>query len=589
MGAKTAPVTLVAFVDFECPYCAIGWQNMEVVRREFGPDKLRVVIKQLPLPFHPQAKLAARRALGLLRDRGQEAFFEFATKVFAGQRTMGEESLEKWSAEVAASVAPAPIRTELSVDEQLVRDRELAKSLSISATPTFLLNGRVIEGAEPVSSLAGLVRAELVEVARLQATGAPAEDIQRRRFAANFGARRGDEGLGAPEEDEPLWAIPVDDSPVEGPSSAAVTVVGFMDLECPHCKKGYQTLRRLRERYPDQLRIVWKHRPLAMHPHAEAASVLGIEARRQLGDAGFFAAASRLFAAQDDLGSEALGVVGEELGMTRDSFAAALASPASRERLDRDGELADALAVTGTPQFFVNGRRIRGAQPIESFTAVIDAQLAAADRLRATGTPPGEIGARLTRDAVPPPEPRTLSSTHELPEDPSLGPSGAPVTIHVFSDFQCAYCRQFHATLEELMRRYPTEVRLVWHELPLGFHERARPAAAAAREAYAQRGSQGYFEMARRLFSHQDDLSEERILADAAAIGLVEEAMVAQRREATHGARIDSDRALSLRLGISGTPTAIVGRYVVEGTQPMSRMDRLVRRVLKEVGHEAHP
>src|SRR5690606_42153865 len=92
----------------------------------------------------------------------------------------------------------------------------------------------------------------------------------------------------------------------------------------------------------------------------------------------------------------------------------------------------------------------------------------------------------LMRDAATPGVPQQVDvSALNAPaaQRPSRGPKDAPVTIHVFSDFECPFCRRAEPTLASLEEQYGDRLRIVWHDLPLPFHKNARPAAHAAREA----------------------------------------------------------------------------------------------------------
>jgi hypothetical protein len=76
---------------------------------------------------------------------------------------------------------------------------------------------------------------------------------------------------------------------------------------------------------------------------------------------------------------------------------------------------------------------------------------------------------------------------------PSKGPANALVTMVVFSEFQCPFCSRMIPITEQMLREYPTQVRVVWRNLPLGFHPNAMPAAEAAMEAFAQGGNEKFW------------------------------------------------------------------------------------------------
>jgi protein-disulfide isomerase len=159
----------------------------------------------------------------------------------------------------------------------------------------------------------------------------------------------------------------------------------------------------------------------------------------------------------------------------------------------------------------------------------------------------------------------------------------AKITIQMFADFQCPYCRRAMKTMDELERRHPTQIRLVYRNLPLEFHTGARIAAAAALEAYAQRGSDGFWKMAGLLESDQDDrapLTHDGLLNHAKAMGLDVGRFERALNEGRHDAVIDADVALATGLGIQGTPSFVVNGYYVPGAQPLAVFERAVQRAL---------
>ena len=164
-----------------------------------------------------------------------------------------------------------------------------------------------------------------------------------------------------------------------GESTAPVTIVWFGDFLCPFTAKSAETIRRLEAEYgPKKLRVVWKSEP---HPFqgrgielAEAGEVV-----RALGGSEAFWRFQRLaFASQQDAGASTDAEWARDSGVDPDAFSQKVAARAGAEKVARDHALAKQLGVGGTPHFFVNGKPIKGAQPIETFDAVIRLELRAA-------------------------------------------------------------------------------------------------------------------------------------------------------------------------------------------------------------------
>ncbi len=166
--------------------------------------------------------------------------------------------------------------------------------------------------------------------------------------------------------------------PSRGPEGAPVTVVEFSDFQCPYCVRAEPVIDEVLRRYPDQVRLVYRHLPLdSIHPQARPAAEASICAAEQDRFWEFHAA---LFANQRALTEEDLVKYATELGLDLDAFAACRARPDVKRQVQADVEAAQAAGVTGTPAFFVNGVLLTGAKPVEDFVRVIDAEL---DRLGA--------------------------------------------------------------------------------------------------------------------------------------------------------------------------------------------------------------
>src|SRR5262249_21215521 len=143
------------------------------------------------------------------------------------------------------------------------------------------------------------------------------------------------------------------------------------------------------------------------------------------------------------------------------------------------------------------GRPLRGAQPAPAFKQVIDKEIGAADEALKRGVKPANVYVELTKDgkekaeaaAAPaaPGQPDQNVVYKALIEDaPVKGPKNAKVTIVEFSDFQCPFCSRVEPTLTKVAEEYPHDVRIVFKQLPLPFHNNAHAAAEAALAAKAQ-------------------------------------------------------------------------------------------------------
>ena len=160
--------------------------------------------------------------------------------------------------------------------------------------------------------------------------------------------------------------------PSLGPASAPVTLVEFSDFQCPFCARAVPTLKALREKYPDELRVVYRHMPLDFHPYARPAALAATCADAQ---GQFWPYHDRLFEQQQALAPEDLVAHAEAIGLKNEIFQTCLEAAETAATVDADQRAAEAVGATGTPAFFINGIFLSGAQPLEVFEAVIDEEL----------------------------------------------------------------------------------------------------------------------------------------------------------------------------------------------------------------------
>ena len=168
--------------------------------------------------------------------------------------------------------------------------------------------------------------------------------------------------------------ISLNGAPYRGAETARVTIVKFEDFQCPYCKAVQPTFVDLLKRYDGKLKLVHKDLPLeAIHPQARDAA----EAARCAGEQGkYWQYHDRLYAHSPKFSVDDLKNYAKETGMDTGNFERCLASgkfkPAVQKDLSEGGE----LGLSGTPAFFINGRELTGAQPIEAFVSIIDDELA---------------------------------------------------------------------------------------------------------------------------------------------------------------------------------------------------------------------
>jgi len=584
-GDREAWVTIVEFSDFQCPYCARAHTTIEQLKEKYGPQNLRVVWKNEPLSFHKHARPAAEAAQGVLATAGVEAFFAYQKLLFDAQRNLGDIDLAALASRAGANTARIAAGLERGEWSRKVdADHALAQKMGINGTPGFLINGTSLAGAQPLEKFVSTIDDEMGKAKILFADGTPRGKLHALIAAKNVEDNKKPRHDDDDDDDDDVkptgpakaYYVPVGQSPQRGPADALVTLVVFSDFQCPYCKRVEPTLTALRIRYGDRLRIVWKDEPLPFHPRAVPAAMLAREARAQKGDSGFWAMHDELFERQPKLDDADLEAAAAKIGLNAKNAMAAIAAKKHKAGIDKDMELADDVQASGTPHFFVNGKRMVGAQPQDKFEKVIDEELQAAQAMVGKGTPKAKVYDTImaTADRPAPPEARTAPAVDA--KMPFRGAAGAKLVIQEFSDFQCPFCSRVEPTVTEILKDYGTRVKIVWRNNPLPFHTDAPLAAEAAMEAHAQKGSEGFFKMHGLLFGDQQNLKRARLEEHARTLGLDMARFAKALDTGTHKAAIAKDQDAAKAANAAGTPAFFIGPYFVSGAQPYSKFKKVI-------------
>jgi protein-disulfide isomerase len=163
--------------------------------------------------------------------------------------------------------------------------------------------------------------------------------------------------------------------PSLGPEDAPVVVVEFSDFQCPYCKRAHAVIEQVLEQYADQIRFVYRDYPLPNHPRALPAAA----AARCAGEQGrYWEYHGNLMTVNGSLDDADLEKRAGDLNLDADAFSECLDSNRYDEAIRAGLTDGQAVGVTGTPAFFINGRMLSGAQSLEAFQKVLDDELARA-------------------------------------------------------------------------------------------------------------------------------------------------------------------------------------------------------------------
>src|SRR5437667_4473997 len=182
--------------------------------------------------------------------------------------------------------------------------------------------------------------------------------------------------------EQTMSKISLDNQPERGPRDAKVTIVEYSDFECPFCARVYTTLDNdVLKDYGDKVRFVFKNFPLtAIHPWAGDAA-LAAECAFQQGNDKFWTMYNGLFSKQGEITKDNLRdkvtEIAQGAGMDVAKFQECFDGKKTLDAVKADQSEGTALGVNSTPTFFVNGRRLSGAQTPENFNQLIDQSLGA--------------------------------------------------------------------------------------------------------------------------------------------------------------------------------------------------------------------
>ncbi len=369
---------------------------------------------------------------------------------------------------------------------------------------------------------------------------------------------------------------------------AKVTIVEYSDFQCPYCKKLTDTLDEVAKKYPDDVRVVFKHFPLPMHKRADPGSRAVFAANLQ---GKGFAMHDVVFNNPRKLEDADLEGYAKEVGVADlAKWKSDYEGQAAKDAVKADIAQGKNFAVRSTPHFFVNGVSQRGAMSADKLEEIVKKEIELADKLIKAGSKPNEVYARIMkvakdkRAAAPqknrarPGRPDPAKS-YAVPTDdrPSWGKADALVTIVEYSDFQCPYCSRVLPALDQIKKNYPDDVRIVFRNQPLPMHK-AAPAAARAGLAAHRQGK--FWEMHDIMFKNSKALNDAKLLELAGEIGLDIAKFKKDIDSAEVKAELAKDQAVARQFGAGGTPAFFINGRPLSGARPFEQFDALVKEEL---------
>jgi protein-disulfide isomerase len=367
-GASEPIVTIIEFADFQCPFCSRVQSPLKKIIETYG-DKVRIVFKHNPLPFHKDAKLAAKAALAA-GEQGK--FWTMHDVLFANQGQLKAADIEKYARLLGLNMTQFKAdMADTRLDGIIATDQAYAAKLGARGTPHFFVNGKRLPGALPFMRFKTAIDAELEAVGALVKAGQTLAGTYQERFKQNY-TPPAPRKPRKPADSKKIHDVQPSNSHAKGGTDPSVKIIMFAEFQCPFCARVLPTIKKITDSYGPQVQIVFKHNPLAFHKDALLASEAALAAGAQ---GKFWEMHDVMFANQRKLKRPDLERYAALLGLNLNQFNADLDSHKFKPQVLEDKAQAAKFGARGTPNFFINGRQLRGAQPFSSFKAIIDEEL----------------------------------------------------------------------------------------------------------------------------------------------------------------------------------------------------------------------
>jgi protein-disulfide isomerase len=157
-GPATAPITIVEFSDFECPFCVKAEDTVKKVLDAY-PGKIRLVYRDFPLPFHPSAQKAAEAAQ-CAGDQGK--YWDMHEKLFANQKALEPAALKGYAKDLKLDQAKFDKCLDSGEKAKVVEtNKKAGEKLGVTGTPAFFINGIQLTGAQPFEEFKSVIDQEL--------------------------------------------------------------------------------------------------------------------------------------------------------------------------------------------------------------------------------------------------------------------------------------------------------------------------------------------------------------------------------------------------------------------------------------------
>jgi protein-disulfide isomerase len=296
--------------------------------------------------------------------------------MFAHQQELSDAKYEEWAKQLGLNLGKWKAdKDSPEIAAAIAKDASYGQSVGADGTPSFFINGKVLSGAMPFESFKPIIDEQIKKADELLKKGTAKDKLYQALVDANVKAAPAAAPAGPPAGEEAKANVEVGKAPVFGDKKAPVTVVIWSDFQCPFCSRVEPTLKQVRDEYKGKVKIAWKNQPLSFHPNAMPAAEAAMAAYEQ-GNDKFWAMHDKLFEHQSELSPALYDSIAKEIGLDLKKFHASIEGHKAQAAIQADMAAGAQLGANGTPTFFINGRKLVGAMPFDSFKQIIDAELA---------------------------------------------------------------------------------------------------------------------------------------------------------------------------------------------------------------------
>jgi protein-disulfide isomerase len=445
--------------------------------------------------------------LAALAAGEQGKFWEMHDLIFGHPGHLSRADFDQYAAELGLDMDKFhDFQANPARSAEIDKDIADGNSLGITASPTFIVNGHKLVGRQSYDRLRQIIAAELREE-----SWGPAEFLN----------------------------VDVSNAPYQGPESAPVTIVEFSDFQCPFCARALPSVQRLIKANHENVRFVFKNFPLDSHPDANLTHMAALAAGEQ---GKFWEMHDLIFARQKNLRRADLLSLASQLGLDMSKFEKDLDNPRLRTRIEDDKREGERLGVSATPTFVVNGEVISGFSD-EKIQTRIKEELSQAQK-------------------------HQLSVPMSLPElDLSLGPKDAPIRVQWFVDLTSPLAAKSAVALQLFLAAHVGAVQVEFKNFPLQNHDSAMLVHEFALAAAAQ-GK--FWPIESLLLADPKPKDRDELKALASQAGIDQHRLWAEVDAHKYASFISNDLMQARRMGVSGTPTFVVGGEKLDGVDGLA-------------------